>query len=169
MIPAISAYYLRPYCHGLSLNFVVLIISSIPDFRLQHDEILGLLRLEWISDDGTRTLRTSAGQLLHLARQLAVRVLLLDMNTVPNIPVEDELWLGTQWMPGIVQLPLEHLVLAIDSSRIHNQLAIDALHDLVQPAIRFESHYFSDVDSAMHWLTHDSGRLPALLAEWNTQ
>ena len=72
-------------------------------------------------------------------------------------------------MPGIVQLPLQHLILAIDGSRVHNQLAIDALHDLVQPAIRFESHYFSDADSAMHWLAHDTGRLPALQAEWDAR
>jgi hypothetical protein len=146
-----------------------LIISSIPDFRLQHDELLGLLRLEWITDVGMASLRTSAAQLLEVVRQLAVRTLLLDMNTVPNISVADELWLGTHWMPAIVQLPLQHLVLAIDGSRVHNQLVIDALHDLVQPAIRFESHYFSDADSAMHWLTDGTGRLPALQAEWNAR
>ncbi|OGX88765.1 hypothetical protein BEN47_08450 [Hymenobacter lapidarius] len=146
-----------------------MIISSIPDFRLQHDEALGLLRLEWITVVGTDSLRSSATQLLELARQLSVRVLLLDMNTVPNISVADELWLGTHWMPGIVQLPLQHLVLAIDSSRVHNQLAIDALHDLVQPAIRFESHYFSDADSAMHWLADATGRLPGLKAEWEAR
>jgi hypothetical protein len=134
---------------------------------LQYDDVLGLLRLEWISGEGIDTLRASAKELLLLARQLAVRCLLIDMNTVPDILIEDELWLGTHWMPGIVQLPLEYLVLAIDSNRIHNQLAIDALHDLVQPNIRFESHYFSNAASAMHWLTEGTTRLPALLAEWN--
>ena len=146
-----------------------MIISSIPDFHLQHDEALGLLRLEWISGEGTHTLRTSAGALLSLARRLAVRILLIDMNTVPNISVADELWLGTHWMPGIVQLPLEHLILVIDGDRIHNQLAIDALHDLVQPAIRFQSHYFSDADSALHWLADGTGRLAALRAEWQAR
>jgi len=144
-----------------------LIINSIPDFRLQYDEPLGLLRLEWVSGEGTRTLRSSAARLLTLARKLAARTLLIDMNTVPNISLSDELWLGANWMPGIVQLPLEHLILTIDSNRIHNQLAIDALHDLVQPNIRFESHYFTDATSAVQWLTEGSGRLPALLAEWN--
>ncbi|WP_426059602.1 hypothetical protein [Hymenobacter sp. B1770] len=146
-----------------------MIINHIPDFNLQYDEALGLLRLEWVSGEATHTLRTSAEQLLLLARKLAVRSLLIDMNSVPNISVEDELWLGSHWMPGIVQLPLERLVLAIDSSQLHNQLAIDALHDLVQPAIRFDSHYFSDALSAMQWLTEGTNRLPALLAEWNAR
>ena len=143
-----------------------MLIRSIPDFCLQHDEILGLLRLEWISGAGTGTLQASAAQLLVLARQLAIRSLLLDMDTVPNIPVEDELWLGANWMPGIVQLPLEHLILVISTDKVHNQLAVDALHDLVQPSIRFESHYFADADSALHWLAEGTDRLPALLAEW---
>ena len=146
-----------------------MIITNIPDFRLQYDELLGLLRLEWVSGEGTPTLRSSAARLLDLARELAVRVLLIDMNSVPDISVSDELWLGTHWMPGIVQLPLAHLILAIDSNRIHNQLAIDALHDLVQPSIRFESHYFTDAPSAVQWVSEGTDRLPALLAEWNGQ
>ena len=146
-----------------------MIISSIPDFCLQYDEALGFLRLEWVSGALTHTLRASAAQLLQLARQLAVRILLIDMNTVPNISVEDEQWLGAHWMPGIVQLPLAHLILAISSNELHNQLAIDALHDLVQPAIRFESHYFTDADSALQWVAEGSGRLPALQAEWRAR
>ncbi|WP_035565611.1 hypothetical protein [Hymenobacter sp. IS2118] len=133
---------------------------------MQHDEVLGLLRLEWVSGAATHTLRASATQLLALARERAVRVLLLDMNSVPNISLEDEWWLGAHWMPEIVRLPLAHLILAIDSTRLHNQLAIDALHDLIKPAIRFESHYFDDTTSAVQWLAEGSGRLPALQAEW---
>ncbi len=146
-----------------------MIISHIPDFRLQHDLALGLLRLEWVSGADTRTLHASAGQLLRLAHGLAIRHLLLDMNTVPDLSVEHQLWLGAHWMPGVVALPLQHLVLVIDQNRVHNQLAIDALHDLVQPAIRFESHYFSDPESALRWLTDGSDRLPALLAEWSAR
>ena len=134
---------------------------------MQYDKPLGLLRLEWISGEDTTGLRNSAARLLNLARELVVRALLIDMNSMPNISVSDELWLGANWMPGIVQLPLEHLILAIDSNRIHNQLAIDALHDLIKPDIRFESHYFADATLAVHWLSEGTGRLPALLAEWN--
>lgn len=143
-----------------------MIINSIADFCLQHDAALGLLRLEWVSGPDTRTLRASAGQLLVLARDSAVRHLLLDMDSVPDIPVYDQLWLGTHWMPGIVQLPLERLVLVIGPHRVHNQLAVDALHDSVQPSIRFDSQYFSAPEPALHWLTDGSPRLPALLAEW---
>ena len=146
-----------------------MIIRSIADFCLQYDEPLGLLRLEWTSGPGTQTMCASAAQLLQLTRALEVRYLLLDLNTVPDIPLEEELWLGTHWLPGIVALPLERLVLIIASDRVHNQLAVDALHDLVQPAIRFDLQYFGDPEAALSWLTDQSGRLPALRAEWEAR
>ncbi|TGD83288.1 hypothetical protein [Hymenobacter wooponensis] len=146
-----------------------MLIKSIPDFCLQYDELLGLLRLEWISAGDTHTLQHSATQLLLLAQTLRVQVLLLDMNTVPNISIDDELWLGTHWMPGIVQLPLRHLVLTIDGSQVHNQLVVDALHDLVQPAIHFESHYFPTPEAALEYFAEGTNRLPQLLAEWRAR
>ena len=101
-----------------------------------------------------------------LLRELAVRHLLLDMNSVPNLPFADQLWLGDHWMPGLVTLPLERLVLIISSNQIHNQLVIDVLHDLVKLDIRFEAQYFSDMESALDWTTDGSPRLSELSVEW---
>jgi hypothetical protein len=133
---------------------------------LQFDAELGILRLEWIAGSDARQLRASATHLLDLLAELKVRSLLLDMNSLPDLILADQAWLGEHWMPGLVALPLQHLVLVIDTSRVHNQLAVDALHDLVQPAIRFESHYFADTESALDWLASGSPRLAALSAEW---
>lgn len=143
-----------------------MIIRHIPNFCLQHDSAFAVLLVEWVTRSDARLFRASAQQVLELLQQLEVRHLLLDMNTFPDLPLDDQEWLGTHWMPGLVALALERLVLVIDSHRVHNQLAIDALHDLVQPAIRFSSHYFADVASALDWLTDGSERLPALAAEW---
>jgi hypothetical protein len=145
------------------------IIRSLPTFCLQYDPHFGLLRLEWVPQSDQRQLRPSAEQLLKLLAELEVRHLLLDMNSVPNLQLADQLWLGEHWMPGLLALDLAQLVLVIDSTQLHNQLAIDALHDLVKPLIRFASHYFSDTLSALDWLTDGSPRLPALLAEWQTR
>jgi hypothetical protein len=125
-----------------------------------------MLRLEWVPSSDARQLRSSASQLLALLQELAVDQLLLDMNSVPNLPLADQLWLGDHWMPALVALPLKRLILVISSVQIHNQLAIDALHDLVKPTIRFESQYFADMESALDWATDSSLRLPALHAEW---
>ncbi|QIL76551.1 hypothetical protein [Hymenobacter sp. HDW8] len=136
---------------------------------MQYDQVLSVLRLEWTSGHDTHALQPSSQQLLGLIRTLKVRHLLLDMNTVPDLSPADQEWLGDHWMPELVTLTLERLVLIIDSFRVHNQLAIDALHDLVQPGIRFDAQYFTDSESALHWLTDGSSRLPALSAEWNVR
>jgi hypothetical protein len=143
-----------------------MIFRHISNFCLQFDPLSGVLLLEWVALSNALYLRSSAEQLLALLREREVRHLVLDMNSVLDLSIADQLWLGDHWMPGLVALQLERLVLVIDSRRQHNQLAIDALHDLVQPAIRFSSHYFTDVASAMDWLSDGSPQLPNLEAEW---
>lgn len=144
-----------------------MLINNISDLSLQYDETLGLLRADWSSGADMRTFRTSAEQLLQLLRELGVRHLLLNMNTFPDISVYDQLWLGTHWMPVLVQLPLERVVLVNHRRRLHNQMAIDALIAMARPFIRFDIQYFPQPASGMHWLSDHSDRLPALLAEWD--
>ena len=143
-----------------------MLFHHIPNLCLQYDQVLSVLRLEWVPRSDVRLLRASASQLLGLLQELAVRQLLLDMNTLPNLPLADQLWLGDHWMPALVALPLERLILVISSAQIHNQLAIDALYDLVKSDIRFDSQYFTDMESALDWATDSSPRLAPLHAEW---
>lgn len=144
-----------------------MIITSIPDFSLQYDEELSLLRVEWASGDDTRNLRDSATKLLRLDEELGMRNLLLNMNTFPDISVYDQLWLGANWMPGIVKLPLERVVLINNRHRIHNQLAIDSMLALVRPFIKFDIQFFPNPSSGMRWLSDFSPRLPEVMAEWD--
>ncbi|ALW84391.1 hypothetical protein AUC43_04375 [Hymenobacter sedentarius] len=143
-----------------------MIDNTIPDLSVQHDEALSLLRVEWASGEDIRTFRKSAEQLLELARRLEVRHMLLDMNSFPDISVYDQVWLGINWMPGLVKLPLERVVLAINRRRVHNQLAIDSLIAMSRPFIKFDIQYFLTATPGLHWLCDFSDRLPALLAEW---
>ncbi|WP_210514485.1 hypothetical protein [Hymenobacter terricola] len=143
-----------------------MIITSISDFSLQYDEPLGLLRVEWASGDDMRTFRTSATELLQLSQQLGVRHLLLNMNTLPDISVYDQVWLSTDWMAAVVNSPLERVVLVNHRRRVHNQLAIESLIAQARRSIRFDIQYFPQPGPGLHWLSDYSDRLPALLAEW---
>lgn len=143
-----------------------MIISNIPDFSLQYDGQLSLLRIEWASGADTRTLRQSAGQLLALDRELGVRSILLNMNTFPDISVYDQVWLGVSWMPAIVKLPLKRLVLVHQRHRVHNQLAIDSLLSMFRSIITFDIQYFPQPEPGLKWLTDHSVRLPEIQAEW---
>ena len=133
---------------------------------MQYDEPLGLLRVEWASGDDMRTFRDSAAKLLLLVRELGVRHMLLNMNTLPDISVYDQVWMGTRWMPHMAKSSLERLVLVIHRRRVHNQLAIDSLIAAARPLIHFDIQYFPQPGPGLHWLSDYSVRLPALLAEW---
>lgn len=155
-----------PAAAGNSPHFPV-IITSIPDFSLQYDEELSLLRVEWAAGADTRNLRASAMHLLRLDQRLGMHNLLLNMNTFPDISVYDQVWLGANWMPGIVRLPLERVVLINSRHRVHNQLAIESLLALVRPFIKFDIQFFLDTSSGMRWLSNFSPRLPGVMAEWD--
>jgi hypothetical protein len=143
------------------------IITSISDFSLQFDEELSLLRIEWASGNDMRTFRASAEQLLVLSQRLQVRRLLLNMNTLPDISVYDQVWLGAHWIPTLAKSTLERVVLVNHRRRVHNQLAIESLLAQMLPIIRFDIQYFPQSGPGLHWLSDYSDRLPALLAEWD--
>ncbi|SFQ30456.1 hypothetical protein [Hymenobacter arizonensis] len=144
-----------------------MIITTIPDLSVQHDEALGLLRIEWASGQDMRTFRASFEQILELAQRSQTRHVLLDINSFPDISVYDQVWMGSNWMPELVKLPIERLVLAINRHRVHNQLAIDSLIATARPLIKFDLQFFLTAVPGLHWLSDYSPRLPMLLAEWN--
>lgn len=140
----------------------------IPAFCLQSDAELGLLRVEYRLGFEGRLRRAEATALLALARKQETHHLLIDMRNVPMLSVYDEMWLSAHFMPGLVALPLQRLVLIVGSHQTNHQLTIDALHNLVQPAIRSDVQYFDDPETALQWLTDDAAQLPQLLTEWQT-
>lgn len=143
-----------------------MIITTIPDLSLQYDEALSLLRVDWASGEDMRTFRASAEQLLSTVHQHGVRNLLLEMNTFPDISVYDQVWMGTSWMPLLVTLPVERVVLAINRRKVHNQLAIDSLIAMSRPFIKFDIQFFATATPGLHWLSDYSARVVELAAEW---
>ena len=144
-----------------------MIIHNISDLSLQYDEPIGLLRVEWCSGDDLRGFRNSIEELSFWGQQAEVRHLLLNLNTFPDISVYDQVWLGTHWLPRLLQTPLERVVLVNHRRRVHNQLAIDSLIALARPAIRFDIQFFPQPGPGLQWLSDYSPRLPSLLAEWD--
>ena len=123
--------------------------------------------MEWAAGDDARNLRASALELLRLDQELGMQNLLLNMNTFPDISVYDQVWLGANWMPGIVKLPLERVVLINNRQRVHNQLAIESMLALARVFIKFDIQFFPNVGSGMQWISDFSPRLPEVLAEWD--
>ena len=143
-----------------------MIIDSIKEFHIQHDMGLRLLRVEWAAGRNMGRLRPALEHLRQLAQRLRITHLLLALDSLPDISPYDQIWLGAEWLPGVVQLRLRQVVLVLASERVYNQHAIETIVETDGPAKGFNLQFFTQVTPALHWLTDDSPRLPALLAEW---
>ncbi|WP_198990612.1 hypothetical protein [Hymenobacter sp. BT559] len=115
-----------------------------------------------------RRLRPALEQLSQVAIRLQITHGLLAIDTLPDISAYDQIWLGSQWLPKTERLSLKQAVVVLSSGKIYNQQAIETLLMLNRNHVKFDFQFFSQSVSAMHWLTNESRRLPALLAEWDS-
>jgi len=143
-----------------------MIIPDIKEFKIQYDEPLRLLRVEWAGGHDMRRLRPALEQLHQLAHQLQATHGLLALSDLPDISAYDQIWLGSQWLPKNERLALRQAVVVLDAKQVYNQQAIETLLVFGRPQSGIDFQFFRQVTSGMQWLANDSLRLPALFAEW---
>lgn len=143
-----------------------MIITDIKELKIQYDEQLHLLRVEWAAGRDMRRLRPALEQLSQVAIRLQVTHGLLAIDTLPDISAYDQIWLGSQWLPKTERLSLKQAVIVLSSGKVYNQQAIETLLTMNRKLVKFDFQFFSQSIAAMHWLTNESRRLPALLTEW---
>ncbi|RYE90621.1 MAG: hypothetical protein EOO37_02515 [Cytophagaceae bacterium] len=144
-----------------------MLITNIKEFKIQYDEPLSLLRVEWAAGHDMRRLRPALEQLSQLAQQLQVTHCLLAIEQLPDISAYDQIWLGSQWLPKTGQLALKQAVIVLSSKQVYNQQAIETILTINWPYISLDFQFFRHSVTAMHWLTGESARLPELLREWD--
>ncbi|MBO2033188.1 hypothetical protein J4D99_17450 [Siccationidurans ginsengisoli] len=105
-------------------------------------------------------------QLREVITQLGASRVVLELNAMPDIPVYDQIWLSTTFMPALLKLPLKQVVVVLSARRVYNQQVVEGVLSASALNIRFDVQFFAQAEAAMAWLTDDSPRLPALLREW---
>lgn len=140
--------------------------SKPPPLHIQYDSELSLMRTGWTRPANAGQLRPSALHLSGAARHHRVQHHLLDLNLLEDISVFDQLWLSAHWLPGAQDLPVQRVVVLLGENRLHNKMAVDSLIAHGQEFCRFDIQFFSEPQPALGWLTNDSPRVPALLADW---
>ena len=143
-----------------------MIVNSVKELCVQHDAELEVIRIAWVGGRQISGFRTAFGEICQLVRQLAAQRVLLDLNTLPDISVYDQLWLSKNFIPSLFTLPLRQVVVVLMPKRIYNQHVVEDLLGAVSLQIRFDLQFFPQPEAGMHWLTDYSPRLPALLIEW---
>ncbi|RZL13577.1 MAG: hypothetical protein EOO62_07745, partial [Hymenobacter sp.] len=104
-----------------------MIITDIKEFKIQYDEPLRFLRVEWAAGRDMRRLRAALEQLSQVAIRLQVTHGLLAVDTLPDISAYDQIWLGSQWLPKMAGLSLTQAVIVLSSGKVYNQQAIETL------------------------------------------
>lgn len=143
-----------------------MIFKHIPALSIQEDTELRLLRVCWNRGKYLATFREAAGRLVDLAQQQGTLRLLLELNDLPDLPVYDQLWLSTTLLPRAAKLPVRQLVIILAGHRVYNRHVLESLLGQFHPQIRCDIQFFPQAEPALDWLTDNSPRVPALLAEW---
>ena len=146
-----------------------MIVFCSKELCVQHDEGLGMVRAAWIGGRNMRGFREAFTRLQKLVARLGVARILLDLNTLPDISVYDQLWLSKGFIPSILVLPLRQVVVALSPKNVYNHQAVEGLLLAVHLLIRFDMQFFAQPDAGMQWLTDYSPRLVDLQREWSQQ
>lgn len=143
-----------------------MIINSIAELYVQHDGPLNLVRVAWAAGSSMRHFQQVFTQLRDIMQQLGVARIVLELNEMPDIPVYDQMWMSTHFMPGLLKLPLQVVVVVLSARRVYNQHVVEGVLAAAALRIKFDVQFFTQPEAAMAWLTDDSPRLPLLLREW---
>lgn len=145
-----------------------MIIKTIEEFCIQNNESLNVARVAWVGGRNMRHFQRAFTQLQRLLTHIGVGRVVLDLNALPDVPVYDQLWLSTSFMPALVKLPLRQMVVVLTGQRIYNQHVLEGLLAAVAKTIPFDVQFFANAEAAMAWLTDDSAQLPTLFTEWSS-
>jgi hypothetical protein len=143
-----------------------MIINSIAELYVQHDGPLNLVRVGWAAGSNMRHFQQAFTQLRDIMQQLSVARIVLELNAMPDIPVYDQMWMSTHFMPALLKLPLQQVVVVLSARRVYNQHVVEGVLAAAALHIKFDVQFFAQPEAAMAWLTDDSPRLPLLLREW---
>jgi len=143
-----------------------MIINEIDELLVQHSEPLSLLRINWAAGRDMSQLREALTRVQAVAQRLGIRRCLLELDALPDISAYDQAWLAVQWIPSLMQLPLQQVVIMLSPRRIYNHLAVEGLLLAARPFIKFDVQFFSQPVAGLRWLTEYSPLVPELLEEW---
>ncbi|GAB3827890.1 hypothetical protein [Hymenobacter jeollabukensis] len=128
---------------------------------LFHDPALRLLYHRWRGQHNMHRFRPAVEFVQHLLHQHAIESWVIDLNGLPNLGLEDQIWLSDEVLPTLA--PLTHLrqLALVLSPNVYNQLAAETLLHQGQHHLRFDIQFFSDSVAALDWLINPTG-LPAM-------
>ncbi|PJJ48618.1 hypothetical protein [Hymenobacter chitinivorans] len=132
---------------------------------LHYDKGLRLLRWQWRGPIQAAQFQAAFYHLVELSEKEKVRRWLVDTTDMPVVGIDEQAWLSETWLPLFARLQVTDIAIILPTS-LHNQLVVETVLADGQRYDCGEIQFFSDVTSALDWLTNSSGRGPELEQEW---
>lgn len=143
----------------------------IPGLRVQFIEKISLLRIQW--DVNWHQLHEFRGALRAVAQMVGeqrIRQFVIDMNGLPSLSLDDQLWLGTQWLPEVSSHGAELVALVLPTTNMYNQMVVEGLIRASRHFIDYDIQFFSDPVEGLDWLISDyPEQIEKMEGEWNAR
>ncbi|MCC3155802.1 hypothetical protein LJ737_01035 [Hymenobacter sp. 15J16-1T3B] len=124
---------------------------------LFHDPALRLLYHRWRGQHNMHRFRPAVDYVQHALRQHAIESWVIDLNGLPNLGLDDQMWLSDEVLPALKPLTnLRQLALVL-SDNVYNQLAAESLLHQGQQHLKFDIQFFADSAAAIDWLINPTG------------
>jgi len=105
-------------------------------------------------------------QLLVCSDKYRIRKWLADVSRIPLVGTDEQAWLSEIWLPRFMPLQVRTVALVLPVS-LHNQLVVESVLADGRRQVRADVQFFSDVHSALDWLTISADALMLQLEqEW---
>ena len=119
--------------------------------QVQHDLDLSLLRFQWI-DPLNHRLRPALEYGRDLVVEYQPRRALVDFRGLPQLSIQDQLWMSGHWLPRIAAQPLQQAAPVYDVSHmhVHNQMAAEAMLWVGRHLIRFQLQLFDSESAGLY-------------------
>ncbi|GAA4378523.1 hypothetical protein [Hymenobacter koreensis] len=130
-----------------------MVVSSIEPWVLSFDPQWLLLRQRWNGHYSRSTFRADVERVVQQLQEWRVRRWLVDLNGMPHLSLEDQMWFATVVVPVLATLPIKSLAVVFSSS-FHNQRAVESMAETEARYIRCDMQFFADVQAADEWLVN---------------
>ena len=141
-----------------------MILPQVDQLVVQHDPDLRFMRFQWL--DATRKrVRPALRHGRNLVRDYQPIHALVDLRGLPDLSIDDQLWMTGHWFPVVAAQALRQAALVLPTAT-HNQMAVESLLWVSRHLLRFEVQFFTDEVSALDWLLDSAEVAVALQQEW---
>ncbi|UPL47624.1 hypothetical protein [Hymenobacter sublimis] len=127
-------------------------LLNLSDLQVQYRSDVSLLRVQWRAPHQRMTrFQEGMNAVVYLLELGVVHTAILDLHYLPNISLDDQYWLATNWLPRISVPALQQVGVVLPSSNLYNQLVVESLIHISRHFMHYDIQFFGAAAEALDW------------------